>query len=145
MTEAARHAARSESKAGRLLRWLSRVLEPVIVFTEYRDTLHRLERLIRATGRQVTTLHGGLGRAERNRAQAAFNAGGVSLLATDAAAEGLNLHHHCRIVIHYELPWRPARLEQRAGRVDRLGQSKRVHEIALVAADTAERLVIFHP
>lgn len=142
VTEAARNAARSESKAGSLLRWLSRVPEPVIVFTEYRDTLHRLERLIRATGRQVTTLHGGLERAERNRAQAAFNAGGVSLLATDAAAEGLNLHHHCRVVIHYELPWRPARLEQRAGRVDRLGQSKRVHEIALVAADTAERLVI---
>jgi len=118
------------------------VPEPVLVFTEYRDTLHRLERLIRATGREVTTLHGGLERSERNRAQAAFNAGGVSLLATDAAAEGLNLHHHCRVVIHYELPWRPARLEQRAGRVDRLGQSKRVHEIALVAADTAERLVI---
>lgn len=142
VTEAARHAARSESKAGRLLRWLSRVPEPVIVFTEYRDTLYRLERLIRATGRQVTTLHGGLERAERNRAQSAFNAGGVSLLATDAAAEGLNLHHHCRVVLHYELPWRPARLEQRAGRVDRLGQSKRVHEIALVAADTAERLVL---
>jgi superfamily II DNA or RNA helicase len=140
--EAARHASRAESKVRRLLRWLARVGEPVIVFTEYRDTLHRLERLIRATGRPVTTLHGGLDRAERSRAQARFNAGGLSLLATDAAAEGLNLHHHCRIVLHYELPWRPARIEQRAGRVDRLGQSRRVHEIALVAADTAERLVL---
>jgi superfamily II DNA or RNA helicase len=142
VVEAARQASCAESKVRRLLRWLARVGEPVIVFTEYRDTLHRLERLIRATGRPVTTLHGGLDRAERSRAQTSFNAGGLSLLATDAAAEGLNLHHHCRIVLHYELPWRPARIEQRAGRVDRLGQSKRVHEIALVAADTAERLVL---
>jgi superfamily II DNA or RNA helicase len=142
IAEAARHASRSESKVRRLLRWLARVHEPVIVFTEYRDTLHRLERLIRAAGRQVITLHGGLDRAERYRAQAVFNTGDVMLLATDAAAEGLNLHHRCRIVLHYELPWRPARIEQRAGRVDRLGQSQRVHEIALVAADTAERLVL---
>jgi superfamily II DNA or RNA helicase len=140
--EAARHAARAESKAARLLRWLARVSEPVIVFTEYRDTLYRLERLVRATGRPVTILHGGLEPGERHKAQALFNAGGISLLATDAAAEGLNLHHHCRIVLHYELPWRPARIEQRAGRVDRLGQSRRVHEIALVAAGTAERLVL---
>jgi superfamily II DNA or RNA helicase len=142
VAEAARHASRSESKVRRLLRWFALVREPVIVFTEYRDTLHRLERLIRATGRPVASLHGGLDRTERNDAQALFNAGGVTLLATDAAAEGLNLHHRCRIVLHYELPWRPARIEQRAGRVDRLGQSKRVHEIALVAADTAERLVL---
>jgi Helicase conserved C-terminal domain len=142
IAEAARDAARAESKAVRLLRWLARVHEPVIVFTEYRDTLRALERLIRATGRPLTTLHGGLERADRVRAQAIFNAGGVSLLATDAAAEGLNLHHHCRIVLHYELPWRPSRIEQRAGRVDRLGQSRRVHEIALVAAGTAERLVL---
>jgi superfamily II DNA or RNA helicase len=142
VAEAARHASRAESKAARLLRWLARVQEPIIVFTEYRDTLHRLERLIRATGRPLTTLHGGLERAERNRVQSAFNAGGLSLLATDAAAEGLNLHHYCRIVLHYELPWRPARIEQRAGRVDRLGQARRVHEIALIAAGTAERLVL---
>jgi superfamily II DNA or RNA helicase len=142
VVEAARHASRAESKAARLLRWLARVREPIIVFTEYRDTLHRLERLIRATGRPLTTLHGGLERDERSRVQAAFNAGGLSLLATDAAAEGLNLHHHCRIVVHYELPWRPARIEQRTGRVDRLGQARRVHEIAFVAAGTAERLVL---
>jgi hypothetical protein len=64
------------------------------------------------------------------------------LLATDAASEGLNLHQHCRIVVHYELPWHPMRLEQRAGRVDRIGQAKRVHEIAFVASTTAERLVV---
>jgi len=142
IADAARRASRAESKSAWLLRWLARVREPVIIFTEYRDTLRRLERLIRATGRPLTTLHGGLDRRERSRVQSAFNAGGLSLLATDAAAEGLNLHHHCRTVLHYELPWRPSRIEQRAGRVDRLGQAMRVHEIALVAAGTAERLVL---
>ncbi len=72
----------------------------------------------------------------------AFNDSGGILIATDAASEGLNLHHRCRVVIHFELPWNPSRLEQRAGRVDRLGQTRRVHELALVAAHTAERLVV---
>jgi superfamily II DNA or RNA helicase len=142
VAEAARGAARAESKATFLLRLLSRISEPVIVFTEYRDTLERLERLVRRAGRRIVTLHGGLDRGERARAQLAFNRGGLSLLATDAASEGLNLHHHCRVVIHYELPWRPARMEQRAGRVDRLGQGRPVHEMALLASGTAERLVL---
>jgi superfamily II DNA or RNA helicase len=140
--EAARGAARDESKARFLLRLLSRISEPVIVFTEYRDTLQRIERVLRRAGRPLVTLHGGLDRAERSRVQRAFNRGGLSLLATDAASEGLNLHRCCRVVIHYELPWRPARMEQRAGRVDRLGQDRRVHEIALLASGTAERLVL---
>src|SRR5690606_26610054 len=64
------------------------------------------------------------------------------LLATDAASEGLNLHHRCRLVVHFELPWNPARLEQRTGRVDRIGQARTVHEILLVSRDTAERTVL---
>ena len=87
-------------------------------------------------------MHGGMERGERERVQREFNRGGSILLATDAASEGLNLHHSCRVVVHYELPWRPARIEQRVGRIDRLGQSRRVHEIALVAAGTVERLVL---
>jgi hypothetical protein len=64
------------------------------------------------------------------------------LLATDAASEGLNLHERCRLVIHLELPWTPVRLEQRVGRVDRIGQRTRVHQIALVAGGTAEQAVV---
>ena len=60
------------------------------------------------------------------------------LLATDAASEGLNLHHRCRLVINLELPWTPVRLEQRIGRVERLGQTRRVHAVHLLAAGTAE-------
>jgi superfamily II DNA or RNA helicase len=141
IAEAARYAARAETKTRRLLRLLRRIGEPVIVFTEYRDTLTRLRQHIAASGRTVAVLHGGLSAPERSRVPALL-ANTSTLLATDAAAEGLNLHRHCRIVVHYELPWNPMRLEQRTGRVDRIGQSRRVHEIALVASTTAERLVI---
>jgi hypothetical protein len=80
--------------------------------------------------------------AERAEVQARFNVHGGLLLATDAASEGLNLQQRCRVVVCYELPWNPARLEQRIGRVDRIGQCRRVHAITLVARDTAEDLVI---
>jgi superfamily II DNA or RNA helicase len=142
IAQAAANAAHSESKIARLLRFLRRIQETFILFTEYRDTLRRLERAITATGQPILVLHGGMPSHERRQVQDRFNRGGVSLLATDAASEGLNLHHHCRLVIHFELPWSAARIEQRAGRVDRLGQSRRVHEIALVASGTAERLVL---
>jgi superfamily II DNA or RNA helicase len=142
IAEAARAAARAETKLRFLRRLLARIDEPVIVFTEFRDTLLRLQASIAATGRTTVVLHGGMTAAERGRVPDAFRDGVLTLLATDAASEGLNLHHRCRLVVHYELPWNPARLEQRAGRVDRIGQSRRVHEIALVSASTAERLVL---
>ncbi|MEN3339196.1 MAG: hypothetical protein V7647_2872 [Acidobacteriota bacterium] len=140
-------ASRSESKIRLLLRFLRRVREPVLVFTEFRDTLEDLYRATAGTGHDVRCLHGALSPAERSSAVQGFIKAGGLLLATDAASEGLNLHHGqghpgCRAVIHYELPWSPARLEQRTGRVDRLGQRRRVHEILLVARDTAERLVL---
>ena len=139
---AARLAANDERKTRFLLRLLARLGEAVIVFTEFRDTLSRLEGHVRAAGHTVSVLHGGMTPAERSRVQQVFNHVGGTLLATDAASEGLNLHQRCRVIVHYELPWNPSRLEQRAGRVDRFGQTRRVHELALVAAHTAERLVV---
>jgi hypothetical protein len=139
---AAEEAARRESKIARLRRLLSRAREPVIVFTEYRDTLTRLRQALSGLRIQLSVLHGGQSATERDAVQRHFNATGGVLLATDAAAEGLNLHAACRFVVHFELPWSPGRLEQRAGRVDRIGQQRRVHEMALVASDTAERLVL---
>ena len=280
IVEAARTASRRESKTRFLLRLLSRMRQPAIVFTEYRDTLERLRDVLTAAGHHVAVLHGGMTPAERSVVQDAFNEIRLPdptlnmvrlkpdttdikpdatdalvrlkpdttdikpdatdalvrlkpdttdikpdatdalvrlkpdttdikpdatdalvrlkpdttdikpdatdaqvrlkpdttdikpdatdaqvrlkpdttdikpdttdskpdatevLLATDAASEGLNLQRRCRAVVHYELPWSPARLEQRTGRVDRIGQSRRVHEILLVAGDTAERLVL---
>ena len=137
----AEEAGRIESKLRRLLRLLKRIDEPAIVFTEYRDTLAQIAGALGGDSTPMM-LHGGLTPRERTGVQRAFNRSGGLLLATDAASEGLSLHERCRLVIHFELPWTPMRLEQRIGRVDRVGQQRTVHEFLLVAHDTAERLVL---
>ena len=136
LADAASVAARSESKIFAVRRLLRRMHEPLIIFTEYRDTLAHLAREI---GEPAAILHGGLSRLERIAALESF-AGGTTriLLATDAASEGLNLHHACRAVVNLELPWNPMRLEQRIGRVDRIGQMRTVHAFHLVGSDTGE-------
>jgi superfamily II DNA or RNA helicase len=138
----AQSPAARESKVLRLKRLLVKIRESAIVFTEYRDTLVRLEHELRPSYPHISMLHGGMTSRERSLVQQQFTQTGGLLLATDAAAEGLNLQHRCRTVIHFELPWSPARLEQRTGRVDRIGQTHIVHNIVLVASDTAERLVL---
>ena len=143
IASAAAVAARRETKVWAIARLLARLLrrgERGIVFTEYRDTLLHLRNSLPFA---CAVLHGGLTRDERRLALEQF-AGGRHpiLLATDAAGEGLNLHHHCRVVINLELPWNPTRLEQRAGRVDRIGQRRTVHAFHLIASDTAEMRIL---
>jgi hypothetical protein len=136
LAEAAARAAQHETKTAALVRLLRRVNEPAIVFTEYRDTLLHVEASV---GRPAVVLHGGLTRDERRAAIQQFTDGDINLLlATDAAGEGLNLQRSCRLVINLELPWNPMRLEQRIGRVDRIGQKRRVHVVHLIAQDSAE-------
>lgn len=129
---------RDDSKIGALRRLLTRAREPAIVFTEYRDTLHQLAEHFRDLA--PVLLHGGMTSSERQDVVEQF-AGGEArlLLATDAASEGLNLHQRCRLVVNLELPWTPIRLEQRIGRIDRLGQTRRVHAVHLLAAGTCEQ------
>jgi hypothetical protein len=139
LIEAARRAAPMDSKRRFLARLVRRMRgESILVFTEFRDTLADLT----SDHPNAMQLHGGLGPAERTAVQERFNRDGGLLFATDAAAEGLNLHRRCRCVVNFELPWNPARLEQRLGRVDRIGQQRVVHASTLVARDTAEDLVI---
>jgi superfamily II DNA or RNA helicase len=137
--EAAAAASGAESKIAALRRLLRRVDEPVLIFTEYRDTLHHIRASLACSS---LVLHGALRRDERSDALRAFTQGEARVLvATDAAGEGLNLQQSCRIVVTFELPWNPMRLEQRIGRVDRIGQTRPVHAFHLVGHDTAETLV----
>ena len=139
---AALAAAASESKLSCLRRLLTRVGELTIVFTEYRDTLVRIASTI-APLTPIALLHGGLTREASRAAEERFTSGAAQvLLATDAGGEGLNLQACCRLVVNCELPWSPMRLEQRAGRVDRIGQSRPVHVIHLLARDTAETEIL---
>jgi hypothetical protein len=140
LAEAAQAAARRETKLARLRRLLARLRarnESAIVFTEYRDTLAHVHR---ALDGRCALIHGGLSRDERRTALDGFQQGRCNvLLATDAAGEGLNLHQSCRVVINLELPWNPMRLEQRIGRVDRIGQRRTVHAFNLIAAEVGEQ------
>ena len=114
---------------------MRRVPEAVLVFMEYRDTLALVARMLRPHV-AFDVLHGALAPAERERSLRGFVSGRTRvLLATDAASEGLNLHRCCRTTIMLDVPWTPTRLEQRIGRLDRLGQRRRVHAVALVSSD----------
>jgi superfamily II DNA or RNA helicase len=132
-----RLAEPGQSKMLALRRLLRRAQEPAIVFTEYRDTLQQLAQHLQDLS--PVQLHGGMTSGERQDVLQRFvNGEARLLLATDAASEGLNLHQRCRLVINLELPWTPVRLEQRIGRVERLGQMRRVHAVHLLAAGTCE-------
>ncbi|MDQ6797218.1 MAG: DEAD/DEAH box helicase, partial [Actinomycetota bacterium] len=114
----------------------------LIIFTEHRDTLnHLLGRLRTWFGRPeaVVAIHGGVHRHERRRLQDVFSHDPdcVVLVATDAAGEGVNLQR-AHLLVNYDLPWNPNRIEQRFGRVHRIGQHHVCHLWNLVAADTRE-------
>ena len=106
--------------------------ERALIFTEYKDTLDYVVARLCADGftaPQIRLLFGGSTLVERNEVKDAFTAADDParlLVATDVAAEGLNLQSSCRYVLHYEVPWNPMRLEQRNGRVDRHGQARNV-------------------
>ncbi|AFY89240.1 helicase-related protein [Chroococcidiopsis thermalis] len=114
----------------------------LVIFTEHRDTLNYLAQRIRTLlGRTeaVVTIHGGMGREERRKAQEAFtqDIAVQVLIATDAAGEGINLQR-AHLMVNYDLPWNPNRLEQRYGRIHRIGQTEVCHLWNLVAKETRE-------
>ncbi len=116
--------------------------QKLVIFTEYRDTLSYLEdRITTLLGRKeaVVTIHGSRGREERLKAQEAFKYDPEVkiLLATDAAGEGINLQR-AHLMVNYDLPWNPNRLEQRFGRIHRIGQTEVCHLWNLVAEETRE-------
>ena len=136
---AAAAAAPASGKIRRLARLLSRTQDTAIVFTEFRDSLNVVFGALHHTHR-VVIAHGGQSAGERDHALDAFRSGDARILiATDVASQGLNLQQRSHWVIHLDLPWNPMRLEQRAGRVDRLGQLRDVHVTQLVLAHDRDR------
>ncbi|MFM7546377.1 MAG: helicase-related protein, partial [Synechococcales cyanobacterium] len=114
----------------------------LVIFTEHRDTLNYLvSQITTLIGRPeaVVTIHGGMGREERKKAEEAFKQDVTVqvLIATDAAGEGINLQR-AHLMVNYDLPWNPNRLEQRFGRIHRIGQTEVCHLWNLVAEETRE-------
>jgi superfamily II DNA or RNA helicase len=117
-------------------------LRKIIIFTEHRDTLTYLVEQIRTLLGQsdpVVAIHGGVRREERRKAQELFTQDKDVrvLIATDAAGEGLNLQR-AHLMVNYDLPWNPNRIEQRFGRIHRIGQDEVCHLWNLVASSTRE-------
>jgi superfamily II DNA or RNA helicase len=136
-----------DAKAEALLDWLYRLQSEesdpelkALVFTEFVPTQEMLRRFLTERGFSVVCLNGSMDMDERKRVQEAFAKGTRILISTDAGGEGLNLQF-CHVVINYDIPWNPMRLEQRIGRVDRIGQTHAVRAVNLVFDGSVEHRV----
>jgi SNF2 family DNA or RNA helicase len=109
----------------------------LLIFTEHRDTLTHLLDHLNRWGYSTCQIHGGMNPHERKRTQEDFRTSRQVCVATEAAGEGINLQF-CRLIINYDLPWNPTRLEQRLGRIHRIGQDRDVHTFNFVASESEE-------
>jgi len=112
----------------------------VLIFTEFVPTQAMLADFLERRGFSVTTLNGSMDLETRTRAQQAFSKDVRVLISTDAGGEGLNLQF-CHVIVNFDMPWNPMRIEQRIGRVDRIGQKHVVRAINFVLEDTVEHRV----
>ena len=114
--------------------------QKIIIFTEFVATQEYLQRLLTAMGYSVTILNGRMSIEERNEALREFRDNTNIFISTDAGGEGLNLQFS-NIIINYDLPWNPMKIEQRCGRVDRIGQTRDVQIFNFIVTDTIENRV----
>ncbi len=112
----------------------------VLVFTEFVPTQAMLTEFLESRGFSVATLNGSMDLEARSRAQQSFSRDIRILISTDAGGEGLNLQF-CHVIVNFDMPWNPMRVEQRIGRVDRIGQPHVVRAINFVLEDTVEHRV----
>ncbi|MCC6048815.1 MAG: DUF3883 domain-containing protein, partial [Thermodesulfobacterium sp.] len=115
--------------------------EKILIFTESKDTLEYLVNKIKSWGYSVNYIHGGMDLRERVDAEREFRDKTQIMVATEAAGEGINFQF-CNLMINYDIPWNPNRLEQRIGRIHRYGQQKDVFIFNLVAIDTIEGRIL---
>jgi SNF2 family DNA or RNA helicase len=132
---------RSNVKAAHLVRFLQSGDEKVLVFTQYVRTLRYLEGVLRSEGHRVAVYHGGLSPRDKDATVRAFREDRDIFLSTEAGGEGRNLQF-ARTVVNYDLPWNPLRIEQRIGRVHRLGQEREVLVVNLWAPQTVEAYLL---
>ncbi|MGC8875386.1 MAG: helicase-related protein, partial [Chloroflexia bacterium] len=142
--EAERHQV--EAKLGELRELMEderirQTQEKLLIFTESRDTLEYLAEHIQSWGYPVVGLHGAMSLDERIRAEHEFRERAQVMVSTEAGGEGINLQF-CSLMVNYDIPWNPNRLEQRLGRIHRYGQRREVHIYNLVAAETLEGRVM---
>lgn len=136
----ARALAATSSKLAAAVRLIRGHHEPLVVFTQFLATQDALANALRAHGVVVTCFHGGMNDEQRREAVDTFRRQGGVLVSTEAGGEGQNLQF-CRTVMNYDLPWNPMRVEQRIGRVHRLGQARDVLVINLYMENSVDAYV----
>ncbi len=133
-----------DAKAETLIEWIYKLQaeknEPdlkVLIFTEFIPTQEMVREFLEARGISVVTLNGSMDMNQRKQAQEDFKHHARVMVSTDAGGEGLNLQF-CHVIINYDIPWNPMRLEQRIGRVDRIGQPKTVRAVNFIFENSVE-------
>jgi superfamily II DNA or RNA helicase len=129
------------SKAKALVDLLKSYGDKMIVFTRFHETLVFLSRYLQERGISTALFHGGMRRAEKDAEIQRFMDGAQVLISSESGGEGRNLQF-CRALLNYDLPWNPMKIEQRIGRIHRLGQERDVHIFNLSARGTAESYVL---
>jgi SNF2 family DNA or RNA helicase len=129
------------SKAEKALELIQGIKDKVIIFTEYRATQYYLQWFLKQHGISSVPFRGGFKRSKKDWMQQLFKDHAQVLIATEAGGEGINLQF-CHHVINYDLPWNPMRLEQRIGRIHRLGQEHDVHIYNFATANTVEEHIL---
>ncbi len=109
----------------------------LLIFTEHRDTLSYIKKQIESWGYSTCEIHGLMDVYQRKKAQEEFRTSSQICVATEAAGEGINLQF-CHLIINYDIPWNPARLEQRMGRIHRIGQKRDVYIFNFVAEESID-------
>ncbi len=138
---AAARAIPDSSKTTRLLHILQEFPDKMVIFTQFRATQAMLAERLRQAGHEVAVFHGGLGRMEKEAVIGQFRGPARLLLATEAGSEGRNLQF-AHAICNFDLPWNPMKIEQRIGRLSRIGQTHDVHVFNLVSAGTIEAAVL---
>lgn len=133
-----------ETKLNELKRVMEEAREAkILIFTEFKDTLEYLVKKLKEWGYSVASIHGGMNMDERIKAEHEFNYGNVQVMvSTEAGGEGINLQRSCWLMVNYDIPWNPNRLEQRMGRIHRYGQKHEVHIYNMVANNTIEGRIL---
>jgi len=129
------------AKAQALLQLLEKIPEKVIVYTVFGETQRFLARFLREQGLEVAELHGRMRRQEKEEQVQAFARQARVLVSTETGSEGRNLQF-CQVMVNYDLPWNPMRIEQRIGRIHRLGQNQDVFIYNLSARGTVESYIL---
>jgi SNF2 family DNA or RNA helicase len=135
------NAAKTNSKAEKALQLIQSINDKVIIFTEYRATQLYLQWFLKQHGISSVPFRGGFKRGKKDWMKELFKNHAQVFIATEAGGEGINLQF-CRHVINYDLPWNPMRLEQRIGRVHRLGQTNDVYIYNFAVKNTVEEHIL---